>query len=212
MSRRLVRKIRSIGNSQTEILIKNATSNDPFGPTTTQLNQLALLTQHDKPLSEIITVLTKRLNDGSRDWRHVLKSLTVILYCLLTGSTDFLHWARKNSYMVSTLKEFDLKGSDNIAHQIRQKSKSISKLLNDEALLEDKRANFHTFRNSMSRPSVDQRSSLDVSRHNHIDLETMEVPLSAKLDLLTKSMELARPSDHRKDEEEQNALDNIAEE
>ncbi|CEP23257.1 epn2 [Cyberlindnera jadinii] len=164
MSRRLVRKLRSINNSQTEIKIKSATSNDSFGPTTQELNELALLTHNDKPLRDITVILAKRLNDNSRNWRHVLKSLTVIQYCLVTGSTGFVNWMKSNQYLISTLKEFQLKDHDEIAHQIRQKSRTITMLLKDPALLEEKRTKFHSFRSSMSRPSVDVRNSLDLNR------------------------------------------------
>jgi len=51
-------------------------------------------------------MLDKRLNDKGKNWRHVLKSLKVLDYCLHEGSELVVTWARKNIYIVKTLREF----------------------------------------------------------------------------------------------------------
>lgn len=51
-------------------------------------------------------MLDKRLNDKGKNWRHVLKSLKVLDYCLHEGSELVVTWARKNVYIVKTLREF----------------------------------------------------------------------------------------------------------
>lgn len=178
MSRRLVRSIRNISSTPAEIKIKAATSNDSFGPTTSELNELAILTNDSKQLKQIITILIKRINDSSRNWRHILKSLTVIQYCMLAGSIEFVYWIQNNSYLISTLKEFQLKDSNDMAQQIRKKAKSISKLLKDDKLLEEKRSNYHIYRNKMSQPANGKRSSLDITRHDvEPDVEAIESPV-----------------------------------
>jgi hypothetical protein len=55
---------------------------------------------------EIMDMLDKRLNDKGKNWRHVLKSLKVLDYCLHEGSELFVTWARKNVYIIKTLREF----------------------------------------------------------------------------------------------------------
>lgn len=55
---------------------------------------------------EIMDMLDKRLNDKGKNWRHVLKSLKVLDYCLHEGSEMVVTWARKNIYIIKTLREF----------------------------------------------------------------------------------------------------------
>ena len=51
-------------------------------------------------------MLDKRLNDKGKNWRHVLKSLKVLDYALHEGSELCVTWARKNIYIIRTLREF----------------------------------------------------------------------------------------------------------
>lgn len=51
-------------------------------------------------------MLDKRLNDKGKNWRHVLKALKVLDYCLHEGSEQVVTWARKNAYIVRTLGQF----------------------------------------------------------------------------------------------------------
>lgn len=55
---------------------------------------------------EVMDMLDKRLNDKGKNWRHVLKSLKVLDYCLHEGSELVVTWARKNIYVIKTLREF----------------------------------------------------------------------------------------------------------
>lgn len=51
-------------------------------------------------------MLDKRLNDKGKNWRHVLKSLKVLDYCLHEGSEMVVTRARKEVYIIKTLREF----------------------------------------------------------------------------------------------------------
>lgn len=55
---------------------------------------------------QVMDMLDKRLNDKGKNWRHVLKSLKVLDYCLHEGSELVVTWARKNIYVIKTLREF----------------------------------------------------------------------------------------------------------
>jgi epsin len=60
-------------------------------------------------------MLDKRLNDKGKNWRHVLKALKVLDYCLHEGSELVVTWAMKNVYIIKTLREFqyiDEEGKD----------------------------------------------------------------------------------------------------
>ena len=61
---------------------------------------------------EVMDMLDKRLNDKGKNWRHVLKSLKVLDYCLHEGSELVVTWARKNIYIIKTLREFQYVDED----------------------------------------------------------------------------------------------------
>lgn len=107
--------------------IPKATSNDAWGPTGTEMAEIAALTfnrcvstravpyayiaddfsfHSHGDFYEIMDMLDKRLNDKGKNWRHVLKSLKVLDYCLHEGSEMVVTWARKNIYIIKTLREF----------------------------------------------------------------------------------------------------------
>ncbi len=55
---------------------------------------------------EVMDMLDKRLNDKGKNWRHVLKALKVLDYCLHEGAEVVVTWAKQNIYIVKTLREF----------------------------------------------------------------------------------------------------------
>ena len=61
---------------------------------------------------EIMDMLDKRMNDKGKNWRHVLKSLKVLDYSLHEGSELVVTWARKNVYIIKTLREFQYTDDD----------------------------------------------------------------------------------------------------
>jgi epsin len=69
-----------------------------------------VLTWHDAIRStefyEIMDMIDKRLNDKGKNWRHVLKALKVLDYCLHEGSELVVTWARQSIYIIKTLREF----------------------------------------------------------------------------------------------------------
>lgn len=106
-----------------------ATSNDPWGPTGTEMSEIAQLTfngyshhllsspmllslDSSNDFYEIMDMLDKRMNDKGKNWRHVLKSLKVLDYCLHEGSELVVTWARKNVYIIKTLREFQYVDDD----------------------------------------------------------------------------------------------------
>lgn len=86
------------GYSDTQAKVRDATSNDPWGPSGTQMNEIAQLSynqcvslptltlggvfssmvvdlfSHRNDFVEIMEMLDKRLNDKGKNWRHVFKA------------------------------------------------------------------------------------------------------------------------------------------
>jgi epsin len=64
---------------------------------------------------EIMDIVSKRLNDSGKNWRHVFKSLLLLDYLIHTGSENIINYAKDNLYIIKTLKEFqyiDEEGKD----------------------------------------------------------------------------------------------------
>ncbi|VDB91941.1 unnamed protein product [Peniophora sp. CBMAI 1063] len=129
------------GYSDVQAKVREATSNDPWGPSGTQMNEIAQMSYNQNEFVEIMEMLDKRLNDKGKNWRHVFKSLTVLDYLLHAGSENVVIYFRDNIYIIKTLKEFqyvDEYGKDQGAN-VRQKAKDITNLLQDDARLRQER-------------------------------------------------------------------------
>lgn len=59
--------------SEAEIKVREATSNDPWGPSSSLMSEIADLTYNVVAFSEIMSMIWKRLNDHGKNWRHVYK-------------------------------------------------------------------------------------------------------------------------------------------
>ena len=56
-----------------EAKVREATSNDAWGPSNTLLTELAEYTFHVQAYGLVMGMLWKRLNDHGKNWRHVYK-------------------------------------------------------------------------------------------------------------------------------------------
>ncbi|KAG0262268.1 hypothetical protein BGZ95_004055 [Linnemannia exigua] len=132
--------------------VREATSNDPWGPSGSQMNELAAASHNQHEFLEIMEILDKRMNDKGKNWRHVFKALTVLDYLLHVGSESVVKYARENLYIVKTLKEFqyiDEEGKDQ-GSNVRQKAKDITALLSDDARLKEERRSRNAMNDRMS--------------------------------------------------------------
>ncbi|KAF8161713.1 hypothetical protein K438DRAFT_1619019, partial [Mycena galopus ATCC 62051] len=129
------------GYSNTQAKVREATSNDPWGPSETQMNEIAQVTYNQGDFVEIMEMLDKRLNDKGKNWRHVFKSLILLDYLLHHGSENVIIYFRDNLYVIKMLREFqyvDEDGKDQGAI-VRTKAKDTTSLLQDEGRLRTER-------------------------------------------------------------------------
>ncbi|XP_073738850.1 ENTH domain-containing protein 1 isoform X2 [Callorhinus ursinus] len=127
--------------SDAEIKVREATSNDPWGPSSSLMLDISDLTFNTISLSEIMNMLWQRLNDHGKNWRHVYKSLTLMDYLIKNGSRKVIQHCREGFCNLQTLKDFqhiDEAGKDQ-GYYIREKSKQVITLLMDEQLLRRER-------------------------------------------------------------------------
>lgn len=55
--------------------VREATSNDPWGPSSSLMSEIADLTFNVVAFAEVMGMVWKRLNDSGKNWRHVYKVL-----------------------------------------------------------------------------------------------------------------------------------------
>ena len=127
--------------SNVEVKVREATSNDPWGPSSSLMADIADQTYNVVAFSEIMVMIWKRLNDHGKNWRHVYKSLVLLDYILKTGSERVAQQCRENIFAIQTLKDFqfiDRDGKDQ-GMNVREKSKQLVALLKDEERLKNER-------------------------------------------------------------------------
>ncbi|XP_032086501.1 epsin-2 [Thamnophis elegans] len=138
------RQVKNIVNnySEAEIKVREATSNDPWGPSSSLMTEIADLTYNVVAFSEIMSMIWKRLNDHGKNWRHVYKALTLLDYLIKTGSERVAQQCKENIFAIQTLKDFqyiDRDGKDQ-GINVREKSKQLVSLLKDDERLKAERA------------------------------------------------------------------------
>ncbi|XP_053275219.1 epsin-3 [Pleuronectes platessa] len=128
--------------SEAEIKVREATSNDPWGPSSSLMSEIADLTFNVVAFAEVMGMVWKRLNDSGKNWRHVYKALTLLDYLLKTGSERVAHQCRENAFTIQTLRDFqymDRDGRDQGAN-VREKARQLVCLLRDEERLRQERS------------------------------------------------------------------------
>jgi hypothetical protein len=98
-------------------------------------------------------MLEKRLNDKGKNWRHVLKSLKVLDYCLHEGSELVVSWAKKNISIVESLRGFqhlDEDGRD-VGQSVRLGAEELVALIADDDRLRNERADGSLWKSRVAR-------------------------------------------------------------
>ncbi|XP_023312039.1 epsin-2-like [Anoplophora glabripennis] len=121
--------------------VREATSNDPWGPSSTIMAEVADLTYNVVAFSEIMQMIWKRLNDHGRNWRHVYKALVLLDYLIKTGSEKVGQQCKENIFAIQTLKDFQyLEEGKDQGQNVREKAKQLVNLLKDDERLKNERA------------------------------------------------------------------------
>ncbi|SPN97259.1 related to clathrin binding protein ENT2 [Cephalotrichum gorgonifer] len=152
---KVMRSVKNVtkGYSTVQVKVREATSNDTWGPTGTQMSEIAQLTYNaGADFMDIMDMLDKRLNDKGKNWRHVLKALKVLDYCLHEGSERVVTWARQNIYIIKTLREFqytDEEGRD-VGQNVRVAAKELTALILDDERLRSERTDRRSWKSRVT--------------------------------------------------------------
>ncbi|XP_047663745.1 epsin-3 isoform X8 [Tachysurus fulvidraco] len=151
----LRRSVKNIVNNYTEaeIKVREATSNDPWGPSGSLMMEIAELTFNVVAFTEVMGIIWKRLNDHGKNWRHVYKALTLLDYLVKTGAERVTQQCKENIHAIQTLRDFqyiDRDGQD-LGVNVREKAKQLVALLQDKDKLKHERSQAQATRERMAR-------------------------------------------------------------
>ncbi|CAH2319433.1 Hypothetical predicted protein [Pelobates cultripes] len=147
--------------SEAEIKVREATSNDPWGPSSSLMSEIADLTYNVVAFSEIMSMIWKRLNDHGKNWRHVYKAMTLMEYLIKTGSERVAQQCKENLYAIQTLKDFqyvDRDGKDQGVN-VREKAKQLVSLLKDDERLKEERTHALKTKEKLAQTSTSSSAS-----------------------------------------------------
>jgi epsin len=152
---KVIRSVKNVtkGYSNVQIKVREATSNDPWGPTGTQMSEIAQMTFNSSTeFYEIMDMIDKRLNDKGKNWRHVLKALKVTDYCLHEGAELVVTWAKQNIFIIKTLREFQYIDEDgrDVGQNVRVAAKELTSLILDEERLRAERSDRKTWKSRVN--------------------------------------------------------------
>ncbi|VDL59920.1 unnamed protein product [Hymenolepis diminuta] len=139
----LQRHIKNVVHNYTEAerKVREATSNDPWGPSSTLMSEIADRTYNVIAFTETMQMIWRRLNDKSKNWRHVYKALILLDYIIKTGSDKVAVQCRENIHAIETLMDFYyIEDGKDVGNSVREKARSLNALLRDEERLQEERA------------------------------------------------------------------------
>lgn len=84
--------------------MREATSNDPWGPPSSLMSEISDLTYNVVAFSEIMQMIWKRLNDHGKNYRHVYKALVLLDYLVKTGNEKVAQQCKENIFAIHTLR------------------------------------------------------------------------------------------------------------
>ncbi|CAB3364630.1 Hypothetical predicted protein [Cloeon dipterum] len=126
--------------SDAQVKVREATSNDPWGPSSTIMSEIADLTYNVVAFTEIMQMVWKRLNDHGKNWRHVYKALMLLEYLIKTGSEKVASQCKENIFVIQTLRDFQhIEDSHDQGLNVREKAKQLVSLLKDDEKLKNER-------------------------------------------------------------------------
>jgi epsin len=98
-----------------KVKVRDATSNEKWGPSGTQMREIASATHSYEHFPLIMETIWGRLSSPAKNWRHVYKSLLLLDYLIKNGAQQVVRECRVKIVEIQTLMDFhhiDEKGKD----------------------------------------------------------------------------------------------------
>ncbi|KAF8540467.1 hypothetical protein BDD12DRAFT_833096 [Trichophaea hybrida] len=131
-----VRKAQNVVMNYTEMeaKVREATNNEPWGASSTLMNEIASGTYNYQLLSEIMPMIYKRFTDKTaEEWRQIYKALQLLEFLIKNGAEQVIDDARSHLSTIKMLRQFyyiDHNGKDQGVN-VRNRAKELAELLSD---------------------------------------------------------------------------------
>ncbi|KAK0656905.1 hypothetical protein B0T16DRAFT_320288 [Cercophora newfieldiana] len=131
-----VRKVQNAVMNYTEMesKVREATNNEPWGASSTQMQEIADGTFNYQTLNEIMPMIYRRFTEKSaEEWRQIYKALQLLEYLIKHGSERVIDDARSHLTLLKMLRQFhfiDQNGKDQGVN-VRHRAKELAELLGD---------------------------------------------------------------------------------
>ncbi|EMD64111.1 hypothetical protein COCSADRAFT_117129 [Bipolaris sorokiniana ND90Pr] len=120
--------------TEMEAKVREATNNEPWGASSTALQEIANATFNYQLLNEIMPMIYKRFTEkASEEWRQIYKALQLLEYLIKHGSERVIDDARSHVSLLKMLRQFhyiDQNGKDQ-GINVRNRAKELAELLSD---------------------------------------------------------------------------------
>ncbi|XP_078267934.1 clathrin interactor 1-like isoform X2 [Rhinoraja longicauda] len=128
--------------SETESKVREATNDDPWGPSGQLMAEIGKCTFMYEQFPEVMNMLWNRmLKDNKKNWRRVYKSLLLLAYLIRNGSERVVTSAREHIYDLRSMENYhfvDENGKDQGVN-VRQKVKEMVDFVQDDDRLREER-------------------------------------------------------------------------
>ncbi|KAI8922085.1 hypothetical protein DFJ77DRAFT_445223 [Powellomyces hirtus] len=128
--------------TEMEIKVRDATNNEPWGASSTLMQEIATGTSHYTHFNEIMDTIYSRFTEKTgSEWRQIYKALQLLDYLIKNGSERVIDTVRDRIYELKALRSFqyvDEKGKDQ-GINVRHRAKEIGELLGDNEKIKAER-------------------------------------------------------------------------
>ncbi|PFH62802.1 hypothetical protein XA68_11814 [Ophiocordyceps unilateralis] len=120
--------------TEMEAKVREATNNEPWGASTTLMQEIANGTFNYSTLNEIMPMIYRRFTEKSaEEWRQIYKSLQLLEFLIKHGSERVIDDARGHITLLKMLRQFhfiDQNGKDQGVN-VRNRAKELAEMLGD---------------------------------------------------------------------------------
>ncbi|KAF2197500.1 ENTH-domain-containing protein [Delitschia confertaspora ATCC 74209] len=147
-----VRKVQNAVMNYTEMeaKVREATNNEPWGASSTLMQEIASGTFNYQLLNEIMPMIYKRFTEkAAEEWRQIYKALQLLEFLIKNGSERVIDDARSHVSLLKMLRQFhyiDQNGKDQ-GINVRNRAKELAELLSDVERIRTERKKARANRN-----------------------------------------------------------------
>lgn len=128
--------------TEMEAKVREATNNEPWGASSTLMEQIAQGTYNIRERDEILNMTFKRFTEKTAsEWRQIYKSLQLLEYLIKHGSERFIDDVRTSLSLIKMLESFhyiDSQGRDQ-GINVRNKAQTLAAFLRNDVQIRSER-------------------------------------------------------------------------